>query len=311
VLYERPSHPGRRTIIASILLVDAAQLLLLIAAVAVSRDTTTAAAGVMLAALVLGAAVWTAWAGLIRIGKHLRDEYHRLERALTDPVTGLPVRRTAEDAIAGTDPDVALTVALADVDRLHEINHGPGGHAAGDRYLAETGRRLRKAAVDGDIVARLGGDEFVLITRRAPQQVIDSLASALAAPTAVAGFVRPVEISIGISQLPGGDPHQLLSCSSLAMFTAKDRGTGIEVYDPARDGLPLPPGVRPTVRRRDRRPAQDRSLGQTGAGRPLPFDKGEAAGVDRSSREGDARFPYTTNDLPRSTSTSQKDGDMK
>lgn len=138
----------------------------------------------------------------------------RLAVALTDPVTGLPVCRVAEDAIAAAGPDIALTVALADVDRLHTINHGPGGHAVGDRYLAEVGLRLRHAAQSGDLVARLGGDEFVLITRRTPQQLADSLTAALAVPAAVAGIVRPVEVSVGICQLPGGDPHQLLSCSA-------------------------------------------------------------------------------------------------
>jgi len=271
---ERQPHLACRSIVASILLAIAAHLLLLIAVVVTSR--TTALAVVALSAVVSGAAVWTAAAGLVRIGRRLRDEQHRLVRALTDPVTGLPVRRVAEDAIADTGPDVTLTVALADVDRLHEINRGPGGHAAGDRYLAEIGRRLQQAAADGDVVARLGGDEFVLITRRTPQQVTDRLITAFAAPTAVTGAVRPVEVSVGISQLPGGDPHQLLGCASLAMFSAKDRGTRIEIYDPDRDGLPLPPGIRPAVRRRDRRPAPGRGTGC----------------------DGDSRVPDASDDLP-------------
>jgi hypothetical protein len=39
------------------------------------------------------------------------------------------------------------------------------------------------------------------------------------------------------------------------MYTAKRRGSGIEHYDPARDGVPQPPGVRPALRPRDRRGA--------------------------------------------------------
>ncbi|GAA1884195.1 GGDEF domain-containing protein [Asanoa iriomotensis] len=308
---QRHPHPGRRTIVASMLLAVTAQLLLLIAVVVISRHFTTAIAAIALAAVVIGAAVGTSALGLARISRHLDQEQQRLVCALTDPVTGLPVRRIAEEAIADTDPDIILTVALADVDLLHDINHGPGGHAAGDRYLAETGRRLQQAAIDGDIVARLGGDEFVLITRRTPQQVTGSLVAALAAPTAVAGFVRPIEVSVGISQLPGSDPHQLLGCASLAMFTAKDRGTRIEVYDPDRDGLPLPHGVRPTVRRRDRRPATRRSGSHPSSGRLLSFDEAEAAGFDGTGRDGDPRFPYTADDLPpQTTSTLDKDGDL-
>jgi diguanylate cyclase (GGDEF)-like protein len=191
--------------------------------------------------------------GIAHAHDDIRDLRGQLDRALTDPVTGLPVRRVAEDAITSTNKTVPLTVALADVDRLHDINRGPGGHAAGDLYLAEVARRLRQAAHDGDTVARLGGDEFVLISPRDPAQVADSLTAAFAPADAVAGIDRPIEVSVGICHLPGGDPHHLLSCASLAMITAKNRRTGIELYDPTRDGLPLPVGVRPAVRRRDQR----------------------------------------------------------
>ncbi len=221
--------------------------------------TTTAAVTALVALALVDLANLLIWRGFARLRRHIQTLHQQLTRALTDPVTGLPVRRIAEDAIVDTDCTVALTAALADVDRLHEINRGPGGHTAGDLYLAEVAARLRQAATGTDsgedIVARLGGDEFVLISRRDPAQVADSLTAALAAPATIAGIQRPIEVSIGICQLPGGDPHQLLGCSSLAMLTAKERRTGIEFYNPVRDGLPLPPGVRPAVRRRDQRTA--------------------------------------------------------
>jgi len=40
------------------------------------------------------------------------------------------------------------------------------------------------------------------------------------------------------------------------MFTAKRRRSGIEHYDPSRDGVPQPRGVRPAIRPRDRRGAR-------------------------------------------------------
>ncbi|GAA2349810.1 GGDEF domain-containing protein [Dactylosporangium salmoneum] len=291
---DRRAVPGRQPICASLLLIAAALLLLVLSLVVVADHIALAGLAIMLAMYVLVAAAFLALAGLGRATWHLRDLRQHLAEALTDPVTGLPVRRVAETAIAGADPDVALSVALADVDGLHDINHGPGGHAAGDRYLAEVGRRLRAAASGGDVVARLGGDEFVVITRRTPQQLAGSLTAAFAAPAAVAGFVGPVEVSVGISQLPGGDPHQLLSCASLAMFTAKDRRTGIQVYDPDRDGLPLPHGVRPAHRRRDRRTATE-----TGGGREvLSFNEAEADGSDGTGPDGDPLVPYTMEELP-------------
>jgi hypothetical protein len=42
------------------------------------------------------------------------------------------------------------------------------------------------------------------------------------------------------------------------MFTAKRRGSGIEHYDPGRDGIPCSDKVRPALRRRDQRRAPDR-----------------------------------------------------
>lgn len=187
--------------------------------------------------------------GVARLRSHVHQLQHRLAVALTDPVTGLPVRRVAEDAITAAGPDAVLTVALADIDRLHDINHGPGGYTAGDDYLTETGRRLQQAATDDDLVARLGGDEFVLITRRTSAQLAEDLTAAFAEP-AVGTGIRALEVSVGICRMSGADPHQLLGCADLAMFTAKQHQTRIEIYDPARDGQPLPPVVRPATRHR-------------------------------------------------------------
>jgi diguanylate cyclase (GGDEF)-like protein len=246
----RQPIPGYAAVLISLLpaaLVFGLQLL----AITVLADVPVAAALFIEAAgWMLTSAVVLAFWGAARMRTHIHDLQLRLERALTDPVTGLAVRRVAEDAIVAAGPGVLLTVALADIDRLHDINHGPGGHATGDRYLAEAGRRLRQVAAGGDLVARLGGDEFVLITGRTPQQLADSLTAAFAEPTAVAAGIRSLQVSVGICRLPGGDPHPLLGCADLAMLTAKKLRTRIEIYDAARDGRPLPAGVRPGTRRR-------------------------------------------------------------
>jgi diguanylate cyclase (GGDEF)-like protein len=213
---------------------------------------TPAAAGLFIEAsswMLTSAVVLSFW-GAARMRGHIHHLRFKLQRALTDPVTGLPVRRVAEDEIAAAGADVTLTIALADLDGLHDINHGPGGYATGDFYLTELGRRLRQASAGGDLVARLGGDEFVLITRRTTAALTETLTAAFSAPKAASAGARPLEVSVGICRLPGGDPHHLLGCADLAMLTAKKRRTRIEIYDPDRDGLPLPPGIRPGTRRR-------------------------------------------------------------
>jgi diguanylate cyclase (GGDEF)-like protein len=174
-----------------------------------------------------------------------------LAEADTDPVTGLPVRRLAEQHLTHA-VGVELTVAVADVDDLHEINNRHG-HQLGDDYLAGIAHRLNQIAVDGDLLARLGGDEFVLITTRTPIAVAHAVAAATRHPLAINETQIPVQLSTGICRVPGGNAHLGLGRADLAMYTAKRRGSGIEHYDPQRDGVPQPRGIRPAVRPRDRR----------------------------------------------------------
>jgi diguanylate cyclase (GGDEF)-like protein len=174
-----------------------------------------------------------------------------LADANTDPVTGLPVRRLAERHIADA-LGVELTVAVVDVDDMHGINNGHD-HQFGDDYLAGLAERLRQLAADGDMLARLGGDELVVITTRTPVALAHALTTAMREPITINGTDVPVRLSVGVCRLFGGDAHLGLGRADLAMFTAKRRRSGIEHYDPARDGVPQPHGVRPAVRPRDRR----------------------------------------------------------
>jgi diguanylate cyclase (GGDEF)-like protein len=181
----------------------------------------------------------------------IADLEAELAEANTDPVTGLPVRRLAERHIT-TAVGVELTVAVADVDDMHAINNGHD-HQFGDEYLTGIAQRLQQLAGDGDMLARLGGDEFVLITARAPLALAHAVTGAMRQPIAINGTDVPVRLSVGICRLFGGDAHLGLGRADRAMFTAKRRRSGIEHYDPARDGQPQPPGVRPAIRPRDRR----------------------------------------------------------
>ena len=86
--------------------------------------------------------------------------------AHTDPLTGLPNRRSLSDALAqallGASTDRMLTVYLIDVDEFKPVND-TYGHDAGDALWVEISRRLQANVCSGDIVARLGGDEFVVL----------------------------------------------------------------------------------------------------------------------------------------------------
>src|SRR6185503_15766427 len=73
----------------------------------------------------------------------------------------LPVE--IEKAVAG---DVALSVALLDVDHFKDVNDR-FGHDVGDDVLAEVASRLRAAIRADDLLVRYGGEEFLVVLPRA------------------------------------------------------------------------------------------------------------------------------------------------
>jgi diguanylate cyclase (GGDEF)-like protein len=84
--------------------------------------------------------------------------------AVTDQLTGLYNRRGFLDSLhrLAADPEEHLTIMLADVDGLKELND-TSGHAAGDRALIAVATVLDDTLRDAAIIARLGGDEFAAI----------------------------------------------------------------------------------------------------------------------------------------------------
>src|SRR5438874_836803 len=88
---------------------------------------------------------------------HRRDLRAALNAARRDPVTGLPTRAVAEQALrTATAERTRLSVALADVDGLRAVNNWLG-HAAGDQLLHAIANRLAQAVPRGGLLARLGG----------------------------------------------------------------------------------------------------------------------------------------------------------
>ena len=175
-----------------------------------------------------------------------------LAEANTDTVTGLPTRRFVYQHLNDTPTDTAVTVAFCDADGLKAINTRLS-HTAGDDYLAALAQRLSHVIGPDDLLVRLGGDEFALATTQPANQLAAALGQALQEPAVIAGETLPIRVSVGLFPTTGGDAHTALGCAEAAMRTAKQRRSGIERYDPDRDGIPLPAGLRPPVRPRDQR----------------------------------------------------------
>lgn len=84
------------------------------------------------------------------------------DNARRDPLTGLPNRRTFEEAYAARIADGAsVCIAVCDVDHFKAVNDR-FGHAVGDRVLKAIADALSQGCAD-HLVARYGGEEFAIL----------------------------------------------------------------------------------------------------------------------------------------------------
>jgi len=156
--------------------------------------------------------------------------------AHTDPLTGLPNRRSLSDALtqslARCADDHMTAVYLIDVDEFKPVND-TYGHEAGDQLLMEISRRLQANVRSGDIVARLGGDEFVVLANglRSPDQARDlgqTLLSLFETPVKLKEQVVNIGLTIGYAIAPkdGRDTATVLRLADAAMYQGKQGGKG-------------------------------------------------------------------------------------
>jgi len=173
----------------------------------------------------------------------LRNEVEASDYLAThDVLTSLPNRtlfqQRLDAALADHHP---VAVLLIDLDRFKEVNDTLGHHN-GDLLLEEVSRRLRSSLGGDEAIARLGGDEFAVLL-----DGCDDRASAFAAATRIIDELeRPFEleevgvdvgVSIGIAIRTSlaEDAATLLRQADVAMYTAKDDRTPVEIYSPDRD----------------------------------------------------------------------------
>ena len=175
--------------------------------------------------------------------RRLQDRAIALEReqqALTDVLTGLPNRkllaeRTADALRAGRRGRAAAA-------RPRPLQGGQR-HARPPRRrpaAAGGGRPAdRSASGRGDTVARLGGDEFAAAAARhrrgrRPQATARRLLGVVSAPHPCSRDCSlDVGASIGIAVAPSTAPTStsLMQRADVAMYLAKESGSGVELYD--------------------------------------------------------------------------------
>jgi diguanylate cyclase (GGDEF)-like protein len=163
-----------------------------------------------------------------------------MESALSDPLTGLPNRTLLTERIRHSLATArrsrqSFAVAVLDLDRFKVVNDTLG-HATGDMVLREVAQRLRATVRDSDTVARLGGDEFVLLLQGgedAAREVVSRILETMKTPLLHRDQRIDIGLSIGVAIHPehGSDDLTLLRHADAAMYRAKRRRAGVELFD--------------------------------------------------------------------------------
>ena len=154
-----------------------------------------------------------------------------------DPLTNLFNRRRFQEVF---DRILALSVRyqrtgallFLDLDQFKYVND-LSGHQAGDALLLLVASSLRDAVRHSDVLARLGGDEFALVLPEAQADEAVYMANKLQhelrqVEFAAHGREHKVSCSIGITLFPdhGSDLNELLANADMAMYQAKEAGSG-------------------------------------------------------------------------------------
>ena len=154
--------------------------------------------------------------------------------AYTDPLTGLPNRRSMSDvltlALVGATPQRMLAVYLIDVDEFKRVND-TYGHDTGDEVLIEVTRRLRRTVRICDTVARLGGDEFVVLAEGLhsvdeANQLGNQLLALFDAPIKLSKTEVQIGLTVGYALAPNDTKEvaSILKLADAAMYEGKQRG---------------------------------------------------------------------------------------
>jgi diguanylate cyclase (GGDEF)-like protein/PAS domain S-box-containing protein len=155
-------------------------------------------------------------------------------QATHDPLTGLANRKLFDELLVravfrSERSRRAIAVLYLDLDGFKDVND-VFGHAAGDRVLSETARRLESVIRPGDIVARLGGDEFVvlcenLVSPEDAEKIATRIVQAVGKPIPVAAGVATVTASVGIALSSIGESAaSIVARADEAMYRTKQDG---------------------------------------------------------------------------------------
>ncbi len=156
--------------------------------------------------------------------------------ALHDHLTDLPNRHMLSQRLdQALEDQTPFVVMLADLDDFKPVNDSLG-HDLGDQLLQDVAGRLLASAPTGATVSRLGGDEFAILLPGTDlitaAKVAQRVGEQLEEPFGLGGFMLDVSASIGMAAYPahGDSAAALLKRADLALYRAKESGTGFETF---------------------------------------------------------------------------------
>jgi diguanylate cyclase (GGDEF)-like protein len=176
----------------------------------------------------------------------LKKLYEQMARHAThDSLTSLPNRKRFQDQLAETialakQGKQTFTVLYLDLDGFKAINDDLG-HAAGDKLIEHTARRLEQCVRKGDMVARVGGDEFIVLLQDVASadvsRIAEKIVENLSKPLMLTDKTLQITASIGIATYPqdGEDAGTLIHSADSAMYEAKRNGkNGYRIFQKIR-----------------------------------------------------------------------------
>jgi diguanylate cyclase (GGDEF)-like protein len=181
---------------------------------------------------------------LARVSGRIRRHVEELEHVAThDELTDLPnrlgFRRATAAALVAASAEHPVAVLLVDFDGFRDVNDALG-HASGDALLREASGRLCGQLASGAAAGRVGADEFAVVCTAVGTEAraaAERIRRALERPYVLDGVQVALDVRVGLALAPlhGTDEDGLLRRAAVAADIAKERRSGIEVYDPADD----------------------------------------------------------------------------
>ncbi len=151
--------------------------------------------------------------------------------SLTDPLTGLPNRRSAQQALQQESARArrhrtSLSIVMLDVDKFKSVNDR-FGHGVGDQVLRQVAAALRSSVRADDVPARWGGEEFLVILANTDLDGARTCAERIRARVEGErfGVAGQVTVSAGVAQFePGESLDALLARADGRLYEAKAAG---------------------------------------------------------------------------------------